>query len=237
MRTLPKFLIIAVMAPVWGVVGVSFVQTAPPPDPKMVEDIFAMMNSDKNGEVTLSEVQPWAVEAALPGPRVGPAKLVLLVFQAPQLGPLPAPLFCYPDLMPMSMNALCDMGGGTGLSGTPGAPSGNKRFATTFCNDKGGKYSEIIALSPGRMAGCFRVDAITKNKVVWGINTEDGKAIARSEMGAPPKDLMIWNPGLTTGMATIGKVVKFRLFLDTALSDPGARVTISFVEKPLVEKP
>ncbi|MSS72457.1 MAG: hypothetical protein EXS64_13335 [Candidatus Latescibacteria bacterium] len=100
---------------------------------------------------------------------------------------------------------------------------GNLLFRTV-CN-AAGYDQQAITLPAGRAAGCFGVEAITHNKVVWGIRVEGGAEVYRSDKPAPLSGLIVSD---TVPSAT----GKYTIFLDMAASDPGARVTVRFVDYP-----
>lgn len=102
--------------------------------------------------------------------------------------------------------------------------AGNLLFRTV-CNQPG--YDQVaITLPAGREAGCFGIEAITKNKVVWGIRVEGGADVFKTGMG--PAVLH----GLIIGDTAPSSTGKYTIYLDTAASDPDARITVRFVDYP-----
>jgi hypothetical protein len=101
---------------------------------------------------------------------------------------------------------------------------GNLLFRTV-CNTDGFDQ-QAITLPAGRAAGCFGVEAITHNKVVFGIRVEGGANVYHSSAG--PAALAALVVSDTSPSAT----GKYTIYLDRAASDPGARVTVRFVEYP-----
>lgn len=101
---------------------------------------------------------------------------------------------------------------------------GNLLFRTV-CNTSG--YNQVaVTLPPGRAAGCFAIEALSRNRVVWGIRVEGGSDVYHSSMG--PRALA----GLAIGSATPSVNGKYTVYLDTAQSNPGASITVRFVDYP-----
>lgn len=101
---------------------------------------------------------------------------------------------------------------------------GNLLFRTV-CNTSG--YNQVaITLPSGRAAGCFAIEALTRNRVVWGIRVEGGPDVYHSSMG--PRALA----GLVIESATPSPNGKYTIYLDMAQSNPGASITVRFVDYP-----
>jgi len=117
------------------------------------------------------------------------------------------------ELKPQAENVPCD--------GT----TGNLLFRTV-CNKA--PYDQVaITLPGGRMAGCFGVESITSNKVVWGIRVEGGATLYHSSMGPVALN------SLKISDTRPSPTGKYTIFLDMKQSDPDARVTVRFVDHPI----
>ena len=101
---------------------------------------------------------------------------------------------------------------------------GNLIFRTVCDNSP---YDTIaIVLPTGRAAGGFDVEAIASVKVVFGIRVEGGADVYHSSAGPTAfHSLLI---GDTSPSAT----GKYQIYLDKGKSDPGASVTIRFIDVP-----
>ena len=116
------------------------------------------------------------------------------------------------ELTPQATNVPCN------------GKQGNLIFRTV-CSAAG--YDQVaITLPAGRAAGCFDVEAITPNKVVFGIRVEGGPDVYHSSMGPPPLMGLILTDTIPSATG------KYTIYLDTANSDPGAAVTVRFVDHP-----
>ena len=88
-------------------------------------------------------------------------------------------------------------------------------------------YDQVaITLPTGRQALDFGVEAITPLKVVWGIRVEGGADVYHSTAGPTAlSNLLIQD-------STPSATGKYTIYLDTAASDPGARITVRFIDVP-----
>lgn len=213
----------------------AFAQTAttspppppPPPDPAVVDQVFKMIDKNGDGVLQPEEVKAWVVEALPPGPKGEPAKLTLMqppppppqgepAMMPPPPGPLPTPPPCSDALRTSEQNPQ--------KTGVPcNGKEGNLLFRTV-CNADG-YDTQAITLPAGRAAGCFGVEAITGGRVAFGIRVEGGPVIYHSSSGPFPPGFIITD---TMPSAT----GKYTIFLDRGASDPGAAVTVRFVDYP-----
>jgi len=136
-------------------------------------------------------------------------------------GMLPVPPECTDELVtsemdPQDTNVVC------------GGQEGNVVFRTV-CNEEG-YNSQAISLPADRMASCFGIEAITKNKVIIVIYAEadPGGLIYDSTRDG------LENIGMVELVADDGDAV-YRVELDMDESDPGARVTVRFNDHPIGE--
>jgi len=116
------------------------------------------------------------------------------------------------ELSPQAVNVPCS------------GKQGNLLFRTV-CASPGFNQASIV-LPAGRAAGCFAIEAITRNRVTFGIRAEGGPDVYRSSQG----------PGALKGLALTDSVPspsgKYTVFIDIPNSDPGAAVTLRFVDHP-----
>ena len=106
-----------------------------------------------------------------------------------------------------------------------GNTTGNLMFRTVCATPP--YDTNAIVLPEGRAAGCFDVESITKGRVNWGIKIEGGRMIYVSQMGkAGLKHVKISD-------TFPSKEGKYTIYVDGRSSEPGARVTIRFVDHPI----
>ncbi|HCR16159.1 MAG TPA: hypothetical protein DIU35_01645, partial [Candidatus Latescibacteria bacterium] len=102
---------------------------------------------------------------------------------------------------------------------------GNLIFRTVCDNAPYDKHA--IGLPSGRMAAGFDVEAITSGiKTVFGIRVEGGADVYHSTQGKAAFHSLVLED---TSPSSNGK---YEVYLDLGQSDPGARVTINFIDAP-----
>ena len=102
---------------------------------------------------------------------------------------------------------------------------GNLIFRTVCDNAPYDKHA--IGLPSGRMAGGFDVESITSGiKTVFGIRVEGGADVYHSTQGNAAFHSLVLED---TSPSSNGK---YEVYLDLGQSDPGARVTINFIDAP-----
>jgi hypothetical protein len=212
----------------------AFAQTAttspPPPDPAVVDQVYKMIDKNGDGVLQKEEVLAWVKQAYPPGPNGEPAGMMLVqpgaqppppppgetAMMPPPPGPLPTPPPCSDALRtseqnPQKTNVPCN------------GKEGNLLFRTV-CNADG-YDTQAITLPAGRAAGCFGVEAITGGRIAFGIRVEGGATLYHSSSGPIPAGFVVSD---TMPSAT----GKYTIFLDRGASDPGAAVTVRFVDYP-----
>ncbi|MEW6752795.1 MAG: hypothetical protein AB1505_17725 [Candidatus Latescibacterota bacterium] len=190
----------------------------PPPPADFLEAAFAAL-AGGDLEMTKDEFL-----AALPDPEawaVGPPPEPASEGGSPEGGTMNVPPECTSELFtsemgPQQTNVPC------------GSQEGNEVFRTV-CNTTGFN-SQAISLPAGRMASCFGIEAMTPNLVVFTIYAEadPGGAIYDTRRDG------LENIGNVALVADAGDAV-YRIELDMAESDPGARVTVRFNDHPIGE--
>lgn len=114
------------------------------------------------------------------------------------------------EMLPQAENVAC------------GSSSGNLLFRTV-CN-MAGFDSQAISLPDGRDADCFGIESQTAGVVVFTVYPE-----------SDPSNLIFdsTRDGLhNIGAVHLGDTGVYRIDLDEAASDPGARVTVKFIDHP-----
>ena len=183
------------------------------PPEAFLEAAFGMI-AGEDAILTLEELKDWMSKfKPMDGDMVGPAE--------GDFGMLPDPPECTDELVTSEMgyqeaNVPC------------GGQEGNVVFRTV-CNEEG-YNSQAISLPADRMASCFGIEAMTKNKVVFVIYAEvdPGGLIYDSTRDG------LENIGMVELVADDGDAV-YRVELDMDESDPGARVTVRFNDHPIGE--
>ncbi|OGG52285.1 MAG: hypothetical protein A3F84_16480 [Candidatus Handelsmanbacteria bacterium RIFCSPLOWO2_12_FULL_64_10] len=217
-----KLTMIACAALLCAAAGTAFAAV----DPAVVDQVFKMIDVNHDGVLQPEEVRAWAAEALLPGPNGEPAKLSLVqppppppgetAMMPPPPGALPTPPPCTTALFTSEMTPQ--------KTGVPcNGKDGNLIFRTV-CNADSFDV-QAITLPAGREAGCFGVEAITGGRIAFGIRVEGGPTLYHSSSGPFPAGFRISD---TMPSAT----GKYQVFLDRGASDPGARVTVRFVDYP-----
>jgi hypothetical protein len=80
--------------------------------------------------------------------------------------------------------------------------------------------TNAISLPEGRKASGFDVEAATPGKITFGIKSDAGVNVWTTADGKDAFKALSLGPGT------------YQVFLDAAQSDPGARVTVRFVDHP-----
>ncbi len=205
----------------------AFAQTSTPPpspDPAVVDQVYKMIDKNGDGVLQKEEVLAWVKQAYPPGPNGEPAGMMLMqpgapppppppppsamVMMPPPPGPLPTPPPCTTalftsELTPQKTGVPCN------------GKDGNLIFRTV-CNADSFDVQAIV-LPAGRAAGCFGIEAITGGRIAFGIRDAGGRLLYHTSSGPIPPTLVLW-PGT------------YQIFLDRPASDPGARVTVRFVD-------
>jgi hypothetical protein len=152
--------------------------------------------------------------AMMPPPPSGTTSLMMA--SPPPPGALPTPPPCSDALRTSEQSPQ--------KTGVPcNGKEGNLLFRTV-CNADG-YDTQAIVLPAGRAAGCFGVEAITGGRIAFGIRVEGGATLYHSSSGPIPAGFVITD---TMPSAT----GKYTIFLDRGASDPGAAVTVRFVDYP-----
>jgi len=211
----------------------AFAQTSTPPpspDPAVVDQVYKMIDKNGDGVLQKEEVLAWVKQAYPPGPNGEPAGMMLVqpgaqppppppgetAMMPPPPGPLPTPPPCSDALRTSEQNPQ--------KTGVPcNGKEGNLLFRTV-CNADG-YDTQAITLPAGREAGCFGVEAITGGRIAFGIRVEGGATLYHSSSGPIPAGFVVTD---TMPSAT----GKYTIFLDRGASDPGAAVTVRFVDYP-----
>ena len=102
--------------------------------------------------------------------------------------------------------------------------TGNLIFRTV-CNTQGNEKN-FITLPTGRNASNFGIEAATSGKVFFGVGVEDGVPVWTTADGKAAFDALHLT---STTPSPNGKYV---IKIDPAKSDPGVRVTVSFIDHP-----
>lgn len=226
MRFSKKLTMIAGAALLCAAAGTAFAG----PDPAVVDQVYKMIDKNGDGILQKEEVLAWVKDAYPPGPNGEPAGMMLaqpttLASPPPSAtstppSPIATPL---PD-PPLCSTALFTSEQTPQKTGVPcNGKEGNLLFRTV-CN-MDGFDTQVIALPAGRAAGCFGVEAITKNIVLFRISVKGGPVIYDSSMGPFPASLIITD----TSPSPAGN---YTISLDRGRSDPAARVTVRFVDYP-----
>jgi len=105
---------------------------------------------------------------------------------------------------------------------TVNGKTGNGLFRTVCARQP--YDTNAITLPSGRAAGAFDVEAATPGKVAFGIRVEGGADVFHSSAGKTAFHSLLIED--TTPSAN----GKYTIYLDAANSDPGARVTIRFLD-------
>ena len=100
--------------------------------------------------------------------------------------------------------------------------TGNLIFRTV-CNSPGWE-NNAITLPAGRNASHFGIEAATTGKVFFGIGVEGGAPVWTTADGKAALDAL----HLTSAAPSPNG--KYVIMIDSAKSDPGVRVTVSFVD-------
>ena len=96
-------------------------------------------------------------------------------------------------------------------------------YFLTVCNSPGFE-NNAITLPAGRKASGFDVEAATQGKIFFGVAVEGGAPIWTTADGKGALD------GLHITSARPSPNGKYMIFIDPEKSDPGVRVTVSFVD-------
>lgn len=189
----------------------------PPPPPPSKEEMFAQMDANGDGVVTWDEFQAW-YDTHLSGPMHGDGDGGPMHGEGDPMhgeGDMPpAPPECSEEMrqseqQPQQTNVMASNG-----------LQGNLLFRTV-CADMPGFEQVAISLPAGRQALDFDVEAITHSlNVVFGIRIEGGADVYHSSAGKAAFHSLNLGEGIYT------------IYLDTAASDPGARVTVRFIDTP-----
>jgi hypothetical protein len=100
--------------------------------------------------------------------------------------------------------------------------TGNVIFRTV-CNSPGWA-SSAITLPAGRNASHFGIEAATMGKIFFGIGVEGGPPVWTTADGKAAFD------ALHLASAAPFQAGNYVIIIDPAKSDPGARITVSFVD-------
>lgn len=209
-----KYVLLAVVAIAFT--APSFAQFPPPATathwrvPPFPDEMFNAMDANGDGGVTKEEFMAWWNSPMGPGGMGGPGE------PGEPTGSIPPE--CSEPLRQAEQNPQA-----TNVPASNGL-QGNLLFRTV-CDAPG--FQEIaIALPSGRQAVDFDIEAITPGNVVFGIRVEGGPDVFHSSAG--PTAFHSLNIADTAPSAT----GKYTVYLDTAASDPGSRVTVRFIDTP-----
>ncbi|MEW6753531.1 MAG: hypothetical protein AB1505_21485 [Candidatus Latescibacterota bacterium] len=196
----------------------------------MVENVFFAIAGD-DGLMSVEELKDWLREH---GPRPGPlfrpeGDMGGTMHPGPGAQGTDASADAYgsgadfpalPDPPACTAEVLTSQAAPLRTGQSCGSSSGNLVFRTV-CNTDGFSV-QTISMPEGRTAGCFGIEAITKNVVIVYIYPEDD-----------PSNMIFDSD--RDGLDRIGDVQLtdagvYRLELDMDRSDPDARVTVRFVD-------
>ena len=214
-----------------GFTPVSADHHEPPPPPPSKEEMFNQMDANGDGMVTWDEFQAW-YDAHMGGPMHDGGEHT---DGGPMDGEghdhgdhmgegMPVPPECSEEMrqneqQPQQTNVPASNG-----------MQGNLLFRTV-CADMPGYDQAAISLPPGRQALDFDLEAATPDpamgNIVFGIKDDMGNDVFHSSAGkAAFHALVLENAATSTATAV------FTIYIDAAASDPGARITVRFIDTP-----